>query len=173
MLGSESKETLSQQRVSGQLSRVCPCGRLEGWGGWPTFLTRCFGVPALSTWMSSSLFSFVWFFRGWPTKPHLSEFWPHGAETLPVCGEPPTNSLLFWFLKNVSSSSMSLNKCGQVWIYTERRQLQPWCVPPDLLLKCSPESGRVLIKDLNLNVTKYRDTVYSSVTLLVICENVA
>lgn len=43
----------------------------------------------------------------------------------------------------------------------------------DLLLKCSPESGRVLIKDLNLNVTKYRDTVYSSVTLLVICENVA
>ena len=43
----------------------------------------------------------------------------------------------------------------------------------DLLLKCSPESGHVLIKDLNLNVTKYRDTVYSSVTLLVICENVA
>lgn len=60
--------------------------------------------------------------------------------------------------------------------YTQRkreRQLANHGVSTDLLLKCSPESGHVLIKDLNLNVTKYRDTVYSSVTLLVICENVA
>lgn len=46
-------------------------------------------------------------------------------------------------------------------------------VSVELLLKCSPYSGHALIKDLNLNVTKYRDTVYSSATLLVMCENVA
>ena len=168
------KEILGKNWISEQLSKS-PVPRLAVSGSWPTFLTRCFGMPTLSTWTWSSLFSCVCSFSGWPTKPpFLSVVLPRGAEALPVCGEPPANSLLFLFLKNVCFFSMSQNKCGQIWIYTEKEnvQLQPWCIHVSGL-KFSPWRGHALIKELNLNVIKYGDAAYNSITLLVMCENIA